>query len=162
MYKIIFLILSIFIIKSPLFSENVQNMPWKDGVYSGELQYGVPNGKGRFLLDTRMEINGSFINGIATGYAEVKIDRGRVQYKGNLLNNRFDGEGEYVSNEIRYQGSFKNGKFHGYGVWHHSNGDHYEGYFVESYKEGYGEYRSHNGDVYTGYWERNLRMGLAK
>ena len=72
-------------------------------------------------------------------YYNIKGDNKEIKYKGNILNNLYDGRGilydEY--GDIKYNGYFKNGKYDGFGKekrWFYS----YEGFFINGEYNGKG------------------------
>ena len=70
-----------------------------DGLYTGDLKNGLPNGTGAFVVDT---------------------DEGKLSYKGIFTDGQITGDGVLKiivdGNDLTYEGSFVNGALSGYGT----------------------------------------------
>lgn len=72
-------------------------------------------------------------------------------YRGELLNNKFDGNGEIYTDDYEYNGEFKEGYLHGEGVCRFKKYNcSYEGNFNRSSKHGYGKVISSDGVIIEG------------
>ena len=112
-----------------------------DKYYIGEYKDNIPNGKGiKYYLN------------------------GNIQYEGNFINGKFEGNGKGIwENGEYYIGEWKNGLSHGKGTEYYSNGNiQYEGDFINGKFEGNGKYYYENGEHYDGEWKNNLKHGKGK
>ena len=81
-------------------------------------------------------------------------------YEGYLINNEFDGYGEYKCHSYNYLGYFSCGKKHGKGKLEDFEKKlEYLGDFKDDFKEGYGEEKYQDGSVYIGQFEKNMKNG---
>ena len=102
------------------------------GTYSGEMDFGVFDGKGEFLFDT-----------------------GSV-YEGDWENDFFDGVGQLkIPSEGTYEGAFLDGLKSGHGIFAWDDGDIYEGEWKKDHMDGQGVYTTKDGTVYTGIFDKN-------
>lgn len=111
------------------------------GTFEGEIQHGVPHGRGIFQSDC------------------ISPQDNLVYYKGMWKSGVFDGHGflkevqinEYIS--YTYDGQWCNGKYHGYGT-----------YTVLTNKEFSDYNRDHNVqfNTHTGEWNDNARHGTGQ
>ncbi len=100
-----------------------ETLDLKDGgVYEGETQGGLPNGKGKEIAANGDEYVGQFIKGKKHGFG-VFYKKDQYTYKGNFTNNKINGFGtiDYIDGSS-YKGSFKNGQYDGEGTIIESNG----------------------------------------
>eukprot|EP00003_Mantamonas_plastica_P015629 TRINITY_DN2638_c1_g1_i1.p1 TRINITY_DN2638_c1_g1~~TRINITY_DN2638_c1_g1_i1.p1 ORF type:complete len:1152 (-),score=433.31 TRINITY_DN2638_c1_g1_i1:36-3491(-) len=82
------------------------------------------------------------------------------EYKGDHVNNMFEGFGEiYFVNGAHYVGGVHEGKMHGFGKYTWPRGVVYEGNFVQNKIEGHGVYTWPNGSKYSGDLQDGLRHG---
>ena len=81
-------------------------------------------------------------------------------YEGYLINNEFDGYGEYKCQSYNYFGYFSCGKKSGKGKLEDFEKKlEYLGDFKDDFKEGYGEEKYQDGSVYIGQFEKNMKNG---
>lgn len=81
-------------------------------------------------------------------------------YKGYLINNEFEGYGEYRSHEYNYFGYFSCGKKNGKGKLEDFEKKlEYTGDFKDNMKNGYGEEKYQDGSVYIGQFKKNMKNG---
>ena len=101
-------------------------------IYTGEFNYGKPNGKGAF----------TYVNGDS--------------YNGTIAEGQRHGSGTYTSAAgDKYVGQFSEGKFEGVGTYYflannRSTGDVYAGEFSSNTFNGQGRYTHSNGQVFVG------------
>lgn len=85
-----------------------------------------------------------------------------TKYKGQYVNGKKQGEGEFYTNEFQFVGNFQNdlpvgpGKliFYGKGI--------YKGAFLGDYDKGKGTIMYENGDKYIGNWSNYMKTGRGK
>lgn len=162
--------------------------------YEGEYERDMKHGYGELLLDNGAVYNGQWqanlqyygsFEGMGHKYMGFwhgknmdikgiyKTPEGKV-YRGEIQNNKFVGEGEFIdqsqiikgkfednldlqekgkiiNTEMEYEGQIKDGKPHGYGtkVWL-ANGEVYEGYWEHGIMHGEGTLRMEDLSVYSG------------
>jgi len=109
------------------------------GVYNGDFLNGIPNSKGRLVLNGGNVYIGDFKNGTANGIGVL----------------------EYTNGD-RYEGQFESGKEHGRGTLSYTNGKVYEGYFLYGNRNGSGAETDVNGDRYIGSFKENLKHGKGR
>ena len=81
-------------------------------------------------------------------------------YEGSLINNEFDGYGEYRSPSYNYFGYFACGKKSGKGkLEDFVKKLEYNGDFKNNMKEGFGEEKYLDGSIYTGEFKQNMKNG---
>ena len=81
-------------------------------------------------------------------------------YEGYLINNEFEGYGEYRSHEYNYFGYFSCGKKNGKGKLEDFEKKlEYTGDFKDNMKDGYGEEKYQDGSVYIGQFKKNMKNG---
>ncbi len=102
------------------------------GLYTGETEEGIPNGRGRFVFkDIKNSVDGEF--------------------KGNFIDGKLNGEGTLIySDGESFSGEFRDGKKNGKGIYTYANGSKYEGEYKDDLQNGKGIYTSVSGDKYIG------------
>jgi len=102
---------------------------FENGVYTGPLVDGKPEGKGLFQYNDSSRYEGEFRNGSMEGYGSLSWPDGRIM-EGNFREGLLEGEGFCVwADGSRYDGEFRNGKMHGPGVFLWADGTRFEGLF---------------------------------
>lgn len=162
--------------------EDVKNFPYDDGVYTGQIYEGKPDGVGTLVYNSGKIYQGSFSEGKYNGKGVCKYTDGSCydgmwyegeingegtwynpdgsQITGTFVDGEVDGICTYVcTNGDEYEGTLKDGKWHGTGKFVWVNGDVYEGDFVEGIRQGQGKYRYADGSVYVGSWIDNEPNG---
>lgn len=86
---------------------------YKEGtVYTGEIDGGIPHGKGNMIFQNGVVYAGEWKNGARHGRGQLKFPCGAI-YEGGFRNGRFHGQGTYKapskSNIIQLNGSFEDG-----------------------------------------------------
>ena len=67
---------------------------------------------------------GEFKNGLKHGKGKLFYKNGNIEYEGDFLEGKFEGEGKYIyENGDYYEGKFKNGLSHGNGKECDKNGN---------------------------------------
>ena len=92
------------------------------GIYEGETQDGIPDGKGKEVSQNGDEYVGQFLKGKRHGFG-VFYKKDQYTYRGSFLNNKINGFGtiEYLDG-FSYKGNFKNGLYDGEGTTTEANG----------------------------------------
>ncbi|MBL8485382.1 MAG: hypothetical protein JNJ60_24510 [Rhodocyclaceae bacterium] len=108
------------------------------GTYSGGCKDGLAEGQGH--ARGLAEYKGGFKAGMKHGRGEKRWANGD-RYIGSFLDDKRDGEGEYLW---------------GRGPW---KGQRYQGHYHDDARDGYGIYEWPTGDRYAGPWERNRMTG---
>lgn len=153
------------------------------GVYTGELVFGVPQGKGKYTYPDGSTYEGDFEDGYFHGYGiltdveygyryegEFAYDlfHGKgfltyddgASYEGDFQNDEFHGRGTYTyANGEAYTGEFQAGKFHGQGTYTFPDGSHYVGQFKNDRFHGQGTYTYSDGTVYVGQFKNDMFHG---
>lgn len=161
------------------------------GSYSGDLNNGIPQGKGTLLFDDGSIYEGDFLGGKFHGKGVAIRNNGTIRYDGEWRNGRFNGEGVYnyskgdTQKRLQYKGGFVNGMrvgkgvltwedgsayegefqdnlISGYGIMKWACGACYEGRFAKGARNGYGKYTAENGYCYDGEWKDGKRDGAGK
>ncbi len=122
-----------------LFTGMVADHQLSDGVYTGYLERGVPNGYGKLIYTEGGSYEGYFVYG------------------------SYHGEGTRVWKEgDSYSGSFDMGKLHGKGTYTWPSGDKYSGDWVNGVRTGKGTYKWSDGSVYVGDFIEGVRTGNGR
>lgn len=120
------------------FTGYVEDYDDGDGLYTGYLDFGVPQGVG------------------------TKVWNDGRRYEGEWDYGTFHGKGTYTwADGSTYEGDWYKGTQHGYGTMTLVNSGTYTGYFSEGNREGEGTYTWNNGDSYTGEWLDGERTGYG-
>lgn len=133
-------------------TQSVLTLP--DGsTYTGEVQNGLPHGKGVLIFapgdqKNRQKYEGQFYNGIRQGYGVMTWLSGQ-KYDGAWANDTFEGQGiKYCSDGKKYEGMFQQGLL-SKGKLTFPNGNYYDGELVNEEACGYGEFHL-NGSKFVG------------
>ena len=101
----------------------------KSFIYNGEIQNGIPHGKGIAKYDDTNEgeegsiYEGEFHEGYKHGKGSVRDDQGLLYYEGEYFQNKMSGYGKYYfDNGNYYEGEFLNDMFNGKGIKYNSLG----------------------------------------
>ncbi len=135
-------------------------------VYTGEITYLLPDGKGKMVYAAGDVYEGEFDQGELTGTGTFTFVNGE-SYTGALVKGVRQGKGTYTwPGGNSYTGDFKDGKKDGQGVhiWAATEGSaeaRYEGYYTADKKNGMGTFYYANGDVYQGEFKDNVRTGTG-
>lgn len=109
---------------------------YRDGIYEGELQDGMPHGSGTWE------------------------DEEGHRYSGEWHEGRMHGEGTFTwASGHEYTGEYRDDLRHGYGVYVWANGDRYEGEFVDNEMHGEGTLELVPGDTYEGEFREGRMTG---
>ena len=134
------------------------------------------NNKKKFFLNSKIpthnqiikninNTNNNIINEISIRHSQKKqklILPNNAIYEGYLINNEFDGYGEYRSHLYNYFGNFSCGKKQGKGKLEDFKKKlEYTGDFKDNMKDGYGEKKYQDGSVYIGEFKKNMKNGTG-
>jgi hypothetical protein len=88
----------------------------KNGLYTGEIENGIPNGEGMFTLPSGNKYLGGWKDGRMSGQGIGTYSDGR-KYVGEWRDGKLNGQGTLTwSDGSKYVGDFKDDKFHGQGT----------------------------------------------
>lgn len=155
---------------------------YREGLYTGWLSQGVPDGTGTLVFNSGESYTGSFYQGMFNGNGVYKYNDGS-RYDGMWHEDEINGigtwyfpDGGFVSGDFFegkptgvcvyecangdvYEGTLKDGKWHGKGKFVWTSGDVYEGDFNMGVRQGQGKYLYSNGDSYEGGWINDVQNG---
>lgn len=155
-----------------------------NGIYTGYLEMGVPEGQGKLIYNDGGYYDGNFFYGSYHGkgtrvwkdggaYAG-SWDMGQLNgkgkytwssgayYDGDWVYGVRTGQGTYATAEgYKYVGAWKNDKYHGYGEKTWADGASYKGYLSNGEEHGQGTYRYPSGATYQGAWVNGQRTGYG-
>ena len=129
------------------------------GKYIGEVENGLPEGKGTWYGDNGNRYEGYWRNGIKEGKGIFYYNNGD-RYEGDFRNGEKEGKGiYYYKSGNRYEGDNRNDKKEGKGIFYWNNGDRYEGDYRNDKIEGKGIYYYSNGDREMGDYYNGEEIG---
>lgn len=130
------------------------SIPYGDGTYTGQLEAGVPNGRGIQVYSGGSVYDGQWDHGNIEGYGTFKWSDGAV-YSGNWHDNKYNGDGVIkYADGASYTGQFRDGVFCGSGIMKYRNGAVYDGGWSNGERDGYGVLvYGDGGSVYMGEWK---------
>jgi hypothetical protein len=108
-------------------------------IYTGEFNFGQPNGSGKIIYANGDVYIGNFYEGQKHGSGDYTWADGN-RYIGQFVEGHLEGRGAYYflsknkKNPDKYFGDFKNNKFNGDGVYTHGNGAVVAGKFKDGKK----------------------------
>jgi len=117
----------------------IEKYIWENGAYyKGQVKNNLPNGKGKKYNPN-----------------------GKIEYEGDFINGKFEGNGKYIFDDGEYyEGQWKNGLRSGKGIHYYSNGNiKYEGHYYNDKYEGNGKYINEDGESYEGQWKNGFING---
>lgn len=132
-----------------------KNRIWNnEGLYLGDKNNGLPEGKGHFYKMDGISYRGDFKKGLFHGKGTLVKSNGSVVI-GNFEKGFPHGECEVIyKNGDRYQGEVYYGILTGKGQMRYANGNLYKGFFLDGLYEGAGYYRVLGKPEKGGIWER--------
>ena len=132
-----------------------------DGIYTGYLDFGVPQGFGTKVWNDGRSYEGDWDYGTFHGEGTYTWADGTT-YTGSWNQGQQHGIGTMVwADGSVYEGEWVNGTQHGYGTMVLVDSGTYTGYFYEGSREGEGTYTWTNGDSFTGQWVAGERTGYG-
>ncbi len=106
-----------------------RSVAFANGVYTGPVIDGSPEGEGLFRYNDESVYKGDFRKGVMSGDGRLTWPDGR-QMEGNFIGGLLEGRGTCIwVDESRYEGEFRNGRMHGAGIFTWSDGTRFEGLF---------------------------------
>jgi hypothetical protein len=135
----------------------VKDMEVDDGIYTGAVKNGLPDGKGELReidsVDGTYLFTGNFSKGIKTGFGSL-VSPNRDRYDGQWKDNNQNGHGIFTyANGDRYEGQFLDGVMDGEGAFYWVNGDKYVGQWKDDYENGQGVFTFANENRYEGHFK---------
>ena len=131
-----------------------------DDKFEGNGKYNNKNNHDKFDEGKRYYENGGyyigeFVNGLRHGKGILYNSEGKIIYKGDFKNDKFDGYGKYIfKNGNVYEGECTKGYLMGKGTLYYKDGSKKSGDFIKVYKD--------NGNCYIGDFKDGLRNGKGK
>ena len=92
--------------------------------YIGEWRDGNLNGSGKLIYANNGEYTGTFVDNKKHGYGI--FEGAEFKYQGNFIDDRYEGEGELITDSVTGKGIFKKGRIEK-GKEMYANGDVFEG-----------------------------------
>ena len=136
-----------------------EKIKYEEGNYIGQVDKGLPEGKGASLFDCGDKYEGDCKNGQAEGKGIKQWINGD-RYEGEYKNDRKDGKGIYFyHNGDRYEGEWEQGMRDRTGFYYYKNGDRYDGDWKGDKKQGKGVYYYRNGDRRMGNYLNDKPIG---
>ncbi|MGT2847327.1 MORN repeat-containing protein [Streptococcus massiliensis] len=90
-------------------------------------------------------------------HGTLKLDKGRIIYKGTLVRSKMNGKGVLTfENGDKYDGNFRNGTFDGQGTFTAASGWKYEGNFSNGQADGKGKLTTESNVVYEGTFKQGI------
>ena len=133
----------------------------EDGnTYIGTFNKGLFDGFGTISsLDNKYLYEGEWKDGLKHGNGQLITEK--IKYSGKFENDVFSGSKGVLCDEKGniYEGDFVNGKFDGYGHYKMSNGDNYIGQFKNGFFEGKGQLTDKKGNVFNGNFVKGKKDG---
>ena len=133
----------------------------EDGnTYIGTFNKGLFDGFGTMSsLDNKYLYTGEWKDGLKHGNGQLITQK--IKYSGKFENDVFSGSKGVLCDEKGniYEGDFVNGKFDGYGHYKMSNGDNYIGQFKDGFFEGKGQLTDKKGNVFNGNFVKGKKDG---
>ncbi len=143
---------------------------WYGGTYSGQLDFGIPNGSGTFNSDG-ITYQGNWLNGKYHGHGIESAHytlagngsyEHNVTYEGEWKDGIKSGQGkETVKGKYTFEGTWQDGSFGGYGVKTLANGIVLEGEWQDGQLVDVGRITLGDGSVYEGEVRSNQAHGIG-
>ena len=154
---------NLFYLNQYIISDKSVTIYLEDGnVYFGTLKYGLYNGSGTLSSpDNKYLYNGEWKDGLKHGQGQLITEA--IKYSGKFENDLFSGTKGILCDQKGniYEGDFLNGKFEGYGHYTMSNGDNYIGEFKNGLFDGKGQLTDKNGNVFDGHFTKGRKEGFG-
>lgn len=129
------------------------------GTYTGELVYGLKQGKGTFVFKNGDKYTGDFDSGLFHGKGTYTWADGTT-YTGDYVNDKKCGKGKMVwKSGNTYTGDFAEDEMYGKGTYTWASGNVYTGDFVAGYMQGNGKMVWKNGATYVGDFVKDKMHG---
>ncbi len=130
--------------------------------YVGEVQNGMPHGKGTAKFRSGLKYTGDFKNGYRDGQGTVTFTDG-AKYVGGFKSDKKQGQGTYTwADGGKYTGNWTDNKMHGKGTYFFPSGAKYVGDWNNDYMHGSGIYYYKDGARYDGQWKNDKKHGWGK
>jgi hypothetical protein len=136
------------------------------GTYQGEVQNGIPHGKGEKKWKNGVIYKGQWAKGV--GHGQGVLISGNKRYNGFFKEGQKHRAGIYhFEDGSKYEGEFEGdlfkpgGKRQGRGIFQYPDGMTYRGFWHDDKPSGYGELLDSKGSHYQGEWYQGLRHGFG-
>lgn len=104
-------------------------------------------------------IKGTCSNNTISGQAECFYANGNILYKGELLQNKFEGQGIiYYMDKSRHEGTFKNGQRNGNGTYYLKDNSYIKSTWVNDIIEGKAEFYNKNNELVSNQVYKNGKL----
>ena len=154
---------NLFFLYQNIISDKPVTIYLEDGnMYFGTLKYGTFNGSGTLSSpDNKYLYNGEWKDGLKHGQGQLITET--IKYSGKFENDLFSGNKGILCDQKGniYEGDFLNGKFEGYGHYTMSNGDNYIGEFKNGLFDGKGQLTDKSGNVFDGHFSKGRKEGFG-
>ncbi|CAD8204003.1 unnamed protein product [Paramecium octaurelia] len=136
---------------------------FKNGItYDGEVQFGIPNGKGQEKQQNTIIYVGNYLDGKKHGQGALHYPDGST-YEGQHEHGLITGKGTFrYTDGTYYSGQLLNGVMHGKGILIEADGTIYEGDFENGKKEGQGILKFPDKSQFEGQFRMGKRHGKGK
>lgn len=112
------------------------------------------NKYGKVTFKNNNFYKGTLINNLYNGYGEFNSNN--LLISGNWINNNINGKAKVTFNDITYDGEFMNGIPNGIGKIYNKNGYFYFGEITNNILNGYGILKKKGNNIYSGKWRKNV------
>lgn len=134
----------------------VIEMPYREGIYKGRCQGGLPEGKGRLNLKDGSFYDGIWKHGKRSGVGAFYYSSGDV-FQGSWWDDLMHGKGWfYFKNGDRWFADFWKGKANGEGRYYSRHGHVFFGHFQDNMRHGEGHYIESNGTKWHEVWDQGV------
>jgi len=145
---------------------NIRALGYRKGIYTGEVENNMANGKGAFYWDDGDYYKGQFTDNNQNGFGAYwwgdKSKWKNSKYEGFYEKGARNGYGMYVwSNGDMYLGEHKANSHTGKGLTIYSNDSRYRGEFVNGRQHGVGRYDANDGYSYQGEFNNDMIHGVG-
>ena len=146
-------------VESIKFIDNNETNNFGEYLYLGEFdENGIINGTGIKIINTKYIYKGEFLNDEYNGKG-LLIKNGASIF-GDWEFGEINGNVIYkIFSKFEYTGNFENNKKNGFGTEKYQDGSIYEGNFINNKKNGHGKYSFPNNEYYEGNFENDLYNG---
>lgn len=139
----------------------IVEMQYKEGLYKGRCQGGLPEGKGRLTYKDGSFYDGTWKHGKRCGIGVFYYSSGDV-FQGYWRDDLIHGKGWfYFENGDRWFSDFWKGKANGEGRYYSKDGDVFFGHFDNNWRHGKGLYVEPNGTRWYEIWEQGILVHRA-
>ncbi|XP_010533244.1 PREDICTED: protein ACCUMULATION AND REPLICATION OF CHLOROPLASTS 3 isoform X2 [Tarenaya hassleriana] len=136
----------------------ILEMQYREGLYRGRCQGGLPEGKGRLVLGDGSIYDGMWHNGKRSGLGTFYFKNGDV-FQGTWREDLIHGKGWfYFHNGDRWFANFWKGKANGEGRFYSKSGDIFFGHFKDGWRHGHFLCIDVDGTRYSETWDDGVLL----